>query len=339
MAAQTAWLEKDYYDVLGVPETASDKEIQRAYRKLARTHHPDANDGDPAAEDRFKEISTAYDVLGDDAKRKDYDELRRMVAAGAMDDGRQPGTGPGARHPGFHGAGYGDGFDGQSFTFHVDGSEGFEGFDVADLLRGMFGGGGARPGGFAGGGPRANAGPRRGPDLRAELPLGFAEAVAGLTTELDLGDPAGRTKVRIPAGVDDGQLVRIPGKGGPGRDGGLAGDLYVTVRVGSHPLFGRDGHDLTIRVPVTYPEAVLGADVEVPTLDGPAVTVRIPPGTPAGRVLRVRGKGVPRPDGSRGNLLVTIEVSVPSTVGDEERAAVEALAAATTHDPRAHLGI
>jgi molecular chaperone DnaJ len=343
MAVQTDWLEKDYYAVLGVPETATDTEIQRAYRKLARAHHPDANGGDAGAEERFKEISAAYDVLGDGGKRAEYDEVRRMVAAGAAGPGGFPGGSygrGGSAAGGFPGGSryttFGDGVGGRSFTIHVDGTdgfEGFEGFDVSDLLGGVFGGG------RAAGGPRGKSGPRRGADLRAELPLGFAEAVSGLTTEIDLGGPAGRTKVRIPAGVADGQLVRIPGKGGAGRDGGPPGDLYVTVRVGSHPFFGRDGDDLTLRLPVTYPEAVLGAEVGVPTLDGTSVTVRIPPGTPAGRVLRVRGKGVPRPDGSRGNLLVTVEVAVPSSIGDEERAAVEALAAATTHDPRAHLSV
>jgi molecular chaperone DnaJ len=267
-----------------------------------------------------------------------------MVAAGAAAPGGFPGASyraggatAGGFPGGFPGATFADG-DGQAFTIRIDGTDGF---DVSDLLSGMFGGsGGAGPrAGWTNGGPRPKAGPRRGPDLRAELPLGFAEAVSGLTTEIDLGEPAGRTKVRIPAGVADGQLVRIPGKGGAGRDGGPPGDLYVTVRVGSHPLFGRDGHDLTLRLPVTYPEAVLGAEVQVPTLDGKPVTVRIPPGTPAGRVLRVRGQGVPRPDGSRGNLLVTVEVAVPSSIGDAERAPVAALADVSDHDPRAHLAV
>jgi molecular chaperone DnaJ len=378
MAVQTEWLEKDYYKVLGVADTASDKEIQRAYRKLARQFHPDANPNNPEAEERFKEISAAYDVLGDAEKRKEYDELRRLgpMAAG-------------------FGNGGGDGFSG--FRFTTDGN----GFDLGDLFGDMIAG---RARGPAGGGARTTA--LRGRDLEAELHLDFTQAVYGLTTEVHVtsevtcstcggsGAKPGtqpvtcptcqgrgqvsetqgffaiaqtcrrcrgrgqivetpcedcrgagvqrkprQVKVRIPAGVDDGQLIRLPGRGEPGRDGGPPGDLFVLVRVAPHALFGRDGPNLTLRLPVTYPEAVLGAEVKVPTLDGAPVTVRIPPGTRSGRVLRVRGHGVPRARGGRGDLLVTVEVDVPSSVDAKERKAVEALAKALSGNPRAHLGV
>ncbi len=150
---------------------------------------------------------------------------------------------------------------------------------------------------------------------------------------------ARQVRVRVPAGVEDGQLIRLPGRGEPGRGGGPPGDLFVTVRVAPHPLFARTGRNLTLTVPITYPEAVLGAEVKVPTLDGAPVTVRIPPGTPSGRTFRVPGHGVPRPGGSRGDLLVTVEVAVPQHMGAKERKAVEALASAMERSPRAHLGV
>jgi molecular chaperone DnaJ len=377
VAVQTEWLEKDYYKVLGVPETASEKEIQRAYRRLARQYHPDANPNDRDAEERFKEISAAYDVLGDADKRKEYDELRRL--------------GPMAG-----GFGGGAGFPGGTGGFRVDGM----GFDLGDLFGDVFGG------------PTRTAGRRRaaarGRDLEAELRLTFEEAVAGLTTDVHLTSEAtcatcggsgarpgtspvicpacqgqgqvsetqgffaisqtcrrcrGRgqvvetpcddcrgagvvrkprqVKVRVPAGVDDGTLIRLPGRGEPGRNGGPPGDLFVVVRVSPHKLFGRRGDDLTLTVPVTYPEAVLGAEVKVPTLDGAPVTVRVPPGTPSGRVLRMRGHGVPRRGGGRGDLLVTVEVAVPTHVSAKERKAVEALAKSMNGNanPRTHLGV
>ncbi len=377
MAVQTEWLEKDYYKVLGVSESASDKEIQRAYRKLARQYHPDANPDNAEAEEKFKEISAAYDVLGDAEKRKEYDELRRLgpMAAGGF------------------GGGNGGGFG----SFRVDD---VGEFDLGDLFGDVFGGARTRGG-------RARSAAARGRDLEAELHLTFDQAVYGMTTEVhvtsevtcstcggsgakpgtspvtcqacggrgqvsqtqgffamtqtcrrcggrgqmvetpcDTCRGAGverkprQVKVRIPAGVDDGQIVRLPGRGEAGRNGGPAGDLFVVVHVAPHPLFGRVGRNLTLRLPVTYPEAVLGAEVKVPTLDGAPVTVRIPPGTPSGRVLRVRGHGVPKAKGGRGDLLVTVEVEVPRNVGAKERKAVEALAKAMEgSNPRAHLGV
>lgn len=376
MAPQREWFEKDYYRVLGVSETASQKDIKSAYRKLSRQYHPDNNPDDRAAEERFKEVSAAYDVIGDAEKRKEYDEVRKLGPMGGMFGGA---GGPG---PGGPGAG----------SFRVE--------DLGDIFGGLFGRG-RRAGGAARG-----TGPHRGQDLEAELHLDFDDAIRGLTTTIHLTSEAacstchgsgarpgttphtcpqcgGRgvlddnqgffsfsqpcpscggqgfviddpcptcrgtgiehrpreVKVRLPAGVADGQRIRLKGRGGPGRNGGPPGDLYVTARVGPHPLFGRRGDDLTLTVPVTFPEAALGADVRVPTLDGGSVTVRIPAGTRSGRTLRVKGKGVPGRK-KTGDLLVTVEVAVPQKLSDDERKAVEALAAATNgRSPRAHLGV
>jgi molecular chaperone DnaJ len=290
MAVQTEWLEKDYYALLGVPETASEQDITRAYRRLARELHPDVNPDKPEAEERFKAVSSAYDVLGDPAKRKEYDELRRLGAGGFADEG--------------------GGF-GIRFTTADD---------LGDLgdLGGLFGD-------LFGGATRA----RRGRDVEAEVALSFEEAVTGAERRV------GNATVRIPAGIEDGQLIRVPGHGNPGTNGGPPGDLYVTARVDRHPVFGREGPHLTLRVPVAFAEATLGADVRLPTLHGDPVTLRLPPGTPSGRTFRVRGEGVP----GRGDLLVTVEVAVPKRLTDAERRAVEQLAEATPESPRAYLGV
>ena len=379
MAPQREWFEKDYYKVLGVSETATAKEITRAYRKLARELHPDANPGDAAAEERFKEVSAAYDVIGDEAKRKEYDEVRKLGPMGGM------GFGPGG--------GAGGGFDPGAAGFN------FQGADLGDLLGGLFGGGRRRGGGSRG------SGPQRGADLEAELHLPFREAVAGVTTTLHLTsdmpcstchgsgarpgtgpvtcqncggrgvlddnqgmfsfstpcpvcggagtvitDPCPtcrgsgierrprEVKVRIPAGVDDGQRIRLKGRGGAGRNGGPAGDLYVVVHVDRDDVFGRDGRNLTLSVPVTFAEAALGTKLTVPTIDGGTVTLKVPPGTPSGKVFRVRGRGVETKKGT-GDLLVTVQVAVPTELTDEQRAAVEAMAATLPEAPRAHLGV
>ena len=371
MPAQREWLEKDYYKVLGVPDKATDKEITSAYRKLAKKYHPDAS---PGSEDRFKEVSTAYDVLGDPAKRREYDEIRRYGPVGG----------------GFPGGGRaGGGFNGGS-----------AGYDLGDLLGGLFGAGGR------GGGHQGAAGARRGDDLETTLHLSFRDALEGVTTAVNVTSDAScstcngtgsapgtspvicsrcggrgvlaedqglfsfsspcrecggtgmrvetpcltcrgsgiqrrprQVKVRIPAGVEDGQRIRVKGRGGAGHNGGPAGDLFVVVEVERHQLFGRRGKNLTLRLPVTYPEAVLGATVKVPTLEEP-VSLRIPPGTPSGKTLRVRGRGVPGKNGA-GDLLVTVEVVVPSALTDEQREAAEAMAAAFPADasPRRHLGV
>ena len=313
MTATAEWLEKDYYQLLGVPETATDKEITKAYRKLARQLHPDTNP-DKGDSDRFKDVAAAYDVLHDEDKRREYDELRRLAAQRGRQRAGGYATRAGSAAPG-------------GYTIRVDNLDdaAFGDVDMEDLLGAMFGAGrSART-------PRA----RRGADLAAELQLGFEEAVRGTTRQLSV---EGRTvHARIPAGVEDGQTIRLKGHGDRGVNGGPPGDLLVRVHVSPHPLFGRHGRDLTLTVPVTFPEAALGADIAVPTLDGP-VTVRIPPGTASGRTLRVRGRGVPSRKGA-GDLLVTVEVSVPARLTERQRAAVEQLAAATTESPRAHLGV
>ena len=388
MAAQREWFEKDYYSVLGVAPGASEKELSRAYKKLAKQHHPDANAGNPEAEERFKEVNAAYDVLGDAEKRKEYDEVRRMVASG---------VGPGGFGAG--GGSYGGGFGGPGgYQFDVDFDSGG---GLGDLLGNLFGNRGR------GGGRRSAHAPQRGQDLETELHLSFDDAVRGVTSTVrfradavchtchgsgaapgtspetcpqchgtgsiavDQGpfsfsqvcptcggrgqvipEPCptchGRgveardreVKVRVPAGVSDGQRIRVKGRGGAGANGGPPGDLYVVVNVTPHPLFGRSGKDLTIRLPLTFAEATLGADVKVPTLDG-QVTMRIPPGTPAGKVMRVRGQGVPADTSKNGktggDLLVTLDVVVPTQLDERQREAVEALAAATDADPRADL--
>ena len=372
------WANKDFYKVLGVAKNASQADIKKAYRKLARDNHPDSNPGNKAAEDRFKGISEAYAVLSNDKKRKEYDEARTMFG--------QFGSRMG-------GAGFGGGGPG--------GPGGFQGgvdFDIGDLLGGIFGGRGRGRG-------RQPQG-RRGDDLETEASITFEQAIEGATLPLRMTSdepcdechgsgarpgtvpkvcdechgsgmvtgtsggvfamtepcpkcrgrgmvvehpcpkchgsgraPASRTmQVRIPAGVKDGQRIRLKGKGGRGEGGATDGDLYVVVHVAKHPLFGRKGSDLTIKVPVTFDEAVLGADIEVPTLDGAPVKIRVPAGTASGRTLRARGKGAPKAGGQRGDLLVTIDVEVPRDLDEKTRKAVEALRASRNgEDPRRKL--
>lgn len=356
--SQHDWLEQDFYKVLGVDPEAGEKEITKAYRKLARQYHPDANSGDEKAEERFKEISAAYDVVGDESKRKEYDEIRRLGPVGG----------------GFRGGG--GNFGGGGFNF--------EGVDLGDLLGGMFGRGG-------GGRSAGTAAPVKGDDLETRLHLSFDDAVAGVTTSVHLTSDAAcssckgsgsrpgtaptscpscggrgvlddnqglfsfsqpcpqcggrgrvvtdpcptcrgsgmerrprQVKVRVPAGVKDGQKIRLKGRGGPGRNGGPHGDLFVTVDVAKHELFGRKGNHLTVDVPITFPEAALGAKVGVPTMDGSTVTLKVPAGTPSGKTFRVKGRGVT--SGSKtGDLLVTVDVDVPTKLSAAERRAIEAL--------------
>jgi molecular chaperone DnaJ len=302
VAVQADWVEKDLYAVLGVANDADGKTISRAYRKLARELHPDTHPDDPNAAERFKEVTAAYDVIGDPTKRAEYDEFRRAVAGTRSGPGDRP-----AR----------DGGDGPVWTrFETGDFGGSDGFD--DLLAGLFGGADLR-----------GSAVRRGADREAVLDLDFENAVRGLTTEVTLTGPDGSQtfKVRVPAGVDDGQRIRLAGKGGPGLNGGPPGDLYVLVRVAPHPRFGRRGQNLTIDAPITWPQAVLGTEIDVPTLDGPTVRVRVPAGTPHGRTLRVRGHGVRSANGS-GDLLVGIRLVVPDHLTEEQRRAVEAVAEA-----------
>ena len=351
MAVQREWLEKDYYRVLGIPATATDKDVTTAYRKLAKKLHPDANPGDRTAEERFKDVSAAYDVLGDPGKRKEYDEARRLGVGAGMRSGGGPG-------------GFGAGASGIKFDYN----------DLSDLLGGAFGR------------RKPTGGPKRGSDLETELHLSFAEAVSGLETSVNLtsdvactmcsgtgaapgtnpvicgvcgsrgviDDNQGlfgfsrpctackgtgmrvetpcpacsgtavvrkprRIKVRVPAGVQDGKRLTYKHKGDAGRDGGQAGDLHVTVHVAPDSRFGRVGDDLTVTVPVSFPDAALGATVTAPTMDG-SVRFPIPAGTRSGRTFRVRGKGV-----KGGDLRVTVDVAVPATLTDEQRHLVEQL--------------
>jgi molecular chaperone DnaJ len=370
------WIEKDFYKVLGVSKTANAAEIKKAYRALARTHHPDANANDAKSEAKFKDVSEAYDVLSDPAKRKEYDEARSLFGGG-----------------GFRGAG------GQPGNFNFDlgdvfGRGGGTGGGLGDVLGGLFNRGG--------GTTRA---PRRGADVETTVTLAFTEALHGVTLPLRLtgeapcaacagtGAKAGTTprvcatcggsgsnnrnvgnfafaepcrdcrgrglvvddpcptcngsgrghssrtvQARIPAGVKDGTRIRLKGKGAPGERGGPAGDLFVMVTVAAHPVFGRVGDNLTVVVPVTFVEAALGAEVEVPTIASHPVRLKLPAGTASGRTFRVRGRGAPRRDGTHGDLLVSIEVAVPAKLSTAAKEALAAFGEATSdHDPRADL--
>src|SRR6476620_2024759 len=370
------FIEKDFYKVLGVPKDATESETKKAYRKRAREFHPDANKGNAKAEERFKEISEANDVLGDPKKRKEYDEARALFGNG----GFRPGPGAGGGSFNFD---LGDLFGGGA----GGGSQGGFGGGIGDVFGGLFNRGGTTAG---------RTQPRRGQDIDTEVTLSFTEAIEGATVPLrmtsqaackacsgtgdangnprvcptcvgtgqvargsgggfSLTDPcpdckgrgliaenpceickgSGRAKssrtmqVRIPAGVSDGQRIRLRGKGAPGERGGPAGDLYVVVHVGRHPVFGRKDANLTVTVPVTFTEAALGGEVKVPTLGGPPVTLKLPAGTPNGRTMRARGKGAVRKDGTRGDLLVTVEVSVPTDLGADAQDALEAYREAT----------
>jgi molecular chaperone DnaJ len=382
------WLEKDFYKVLGVSKTADADEIKKAYRKLARKYHPDSNSGDPSAEARFKDVSEAYDVVGDVKKRKEYDEARRLFGSGGF---RMPGSSSSGQ------GGQGFGFD-VGDLFNRSGSASGSGGGLGDILGGMFGGGRTTT--------TSTARPRRGADIESEATIDFAEAVNGVTVGLKMtsdepcktcrgtgakygtvpkvclkcegtgmqtsvqggvfamtepcteckgrglvvdqpcetchgsgrGQSSKTMQVRIPAGVQDGQRIRLKAKGAAGERGGPAGDLYVTVHVKPHRIFGRQGEHLTLNVPVSFTEAALGAEIKVPTLDGLPVTVRIPAGTANGSKLRVRGKGSVRRDGTKGDLMLTIEVQVPHELNDEQRTKLQEFSSASAQpDLRAGL--
>ncbi len=353
MASQD-WFEKDFYSILGVPADADAKTIKKRYRKLARDLHPDARPGDKGAEQKFKEIGEAYAVLSDDEQRKQYDAVRAMSRGGARFSAGGPGGGGGAA--GFEdvfsnlfgggGGGGPAGGGGRSYTYSrgpggFGGTTSSEAPDLEDLL-GMFGAGGSG-GGFGGfGGPPGGAGPRRTPrkgrDLHATASLSFRQAVAGDTVIVS-GVGGKSITARIPPGVKDGATIRLRGKGEPPMGASSEpGDLLLKITVKPHPVFSRDGDNLTLDLPVTFAEAALGATVGVPTLDGGQVKVRITPGTPSGRVLRVRGRGVHRKDGSAGDLLAKVQVMVPQRLTDEAKAAVETLQRLDAEiDPREEL--
>ena len=304
--------ENDLYQILGVTKDADHEAIRKAYRKLARQNHPDLNPGDDAAEERFKRISRAWDVLSDAAKRRNYDEFGEVSLESGFDAdaARKARESFGARFG--SGGRPGAGTSGGDFHFG----------DLDDLFGGVFSGpGGAR-----------REVRMRGSDVEAELELDFLEAVRGGEKRLSLRRPnpdgSAATQditVRIPAGVAENGRLRIPGKGGSGLGGGPAGDLWVTLRVRPHKIFERQGKNLSVDLPITVGEATLGCQVEVPTLDGRA-TLTIPAGTDSGARLRMRGKGVPDPrGGTPGDLLVRIQIRVPRGLDDETRSAIEAL--------------
>jgi molecular chaperone DnaJ len=376
------WFEKDYYKVLGVPKNATAAEIKKAYRKLAQKNHPDANPGNKDAEDRFKEISAANDVLGDAEKRTQYDKVREMAGSGFGGFGGFGGPGPGGQRVRTEG-----------FNFEDLGDIGGIG-DLFSVFTGRGRGGGRR---------QAEV---KGADLETEVRVSFDEAMAGTTVPLRIQGPAQcptcggsgaepgtspttcpvcqgtgsvavnqgvfsiarpcpecggsgrivehpchecggsgnvrRTRefsVRIPPGVRDGARIRLGGRGEAGPSGGRPGDLFVTVRVAPHRLFGRKGSDLTLELPVTFSEAALGTNLRVPTMNG-EVTLKIPAGTPSGKTFRVRGKGAPRPrKGGTGDLLVTIRVDVPQKLSKEEKELLARLQQVQKESPRKGLGV
>ncbi len=386
------WLEKDYYKALGVSKNAKAEDIKKSYRKLARELHPDANPDNKKAEERFKEVSEAYDVLGDTEQRKKYDEARELYGSGGRFGGFGGGGG-GGRNQRSGGNARSQADFGDMFGANQPAGGGF-----SDVFGGLFNRGGAG----GGGGARQ---PRRGSDIESEVTLGFNDALHGVTLPLRLAsqgictscggsgarpgtapkacpacqgsgarihnqggfafsEPCDRCHghglsiddpcptchgtgqatsthtihARIPAGVKDGQRIRLKGKGGPGTNSGPAGDLYIVVNVSKHPVFGRDGNNVTINLPVAFDEAALGANVRVPTPDGSTVTLKLPQGTSNGRKFRVKGKGAHPKGKAPGDLLVTVTVEVPAELSDDARVAIESLRTARgSYDPRAEL--
>lgn len=321
MASQD-WLDKDFYKTLGVSKDVSEADLKKAYRKLARQYHPDANPGDAAAEAKFKEISEAYSVLSNADQRKEYDAIRAMGSGARFSSG--PG-GPG-QQAGFEDvfSGLFNGGGGQRVRYSTSGG-GRPGGGYEDIFS-MFGGGQ----GFGG---QGFGGPQPGQDVTAQATLPFAEAIDGATVTLSTAD-GHHVKTRVPAGVRDGQKIRLRGKGGPGNP---PGDMIITVHVKEHPVFKRDGDNLRVTVPVTISEAALGATIEVPTYGGGNVRVKVPSGTPSGRTFRVRGKGV-KTKKRTGDLLVTVEVAVPSKLSGKAKEALAAFTEAVGEEsPRAEL--
>jgi len=318
--ASQDWFDKDFYKVLGVAKDTSDAELKKTYRKLARQFHPDSNAGDAKAEARFKEISEAYSVLSDPEQRAEYDQVRAMGSGARFTSGA-------AGQPGGFEDVFGSMFGGSNRR------AGFQQNGFEDLLGGMFNNCGF---GRASGGYQGYGGPTRGRDLSASTTLDFLTAINGETITLQ---PSGGKpiKVKIPAGVSDGQKIKLRGKGEPSPDGGEAGDLVLTVAVRKHPVFERDGLNLRVDLPVTFVEATLGATVEVPTLGGEPVRLRVAAGTPSGRVLRVKGRGVSTPKGT-GDLLASVHVAVPSHLSDSAKKHLEEFAASMPQEnPRAEL--
>jgi len=326
------WFEKDFYAVLGVGKDATGADVKKAYRKKARTLHPDVNANDKASEARFKEVGEAYAVLSDPEKRQQYDSVRAMAGGARFTAG-----GPGHDAGGFEdllGGLFGQA-GAQNARFGRPAGAGAGGIPPGfeDLLGGLFSQGAGAPGGYPGAGSGPTRGPRRGADVQASTTLDFVDAVEGSTVTLQSAE-GGQVRVRIPAGVKDGQKIRLAGKGRQGDPGSPAGDLTITVAVRPHPVFTRTGDDLRVTVPVSFPEAALGGEIEVPTVDGGTVRLKIPAGAPSGRTLRVKGRGITTKKGT-GDLLVTVAVAVPQKLDEAARTAVEAFQTATaSEDPR-----
>jgi molecular chaperone DnaJ len=371
MSINRDWLEKDYYAVLGVAKNASPAEIKKAYRKQAQRLHPDANKGDKSAEERFKEVSVAYDVLGDQKKRQEYDRVRDMAASGFRFGSPGGPGGPGGvrfEDLGFDVGGLGDLFD--LFGQGRRGTGGPRGADLEASVEVSFdqamggttvplrisgnapcqtcGGSGAKPG------TSVRTCPECGGSGSVAVDQGFFSLArtcprcAGRGQVIDElcptcggsgSTPRTRTlRVKVPAGVQDGARIRLAGRGEAASSGGRPGDLYVRVHVTPHRFFGRRGSDLTLTLPLTFPEAALGAQVPVPTLNG-SVTLKVPAGTKTGRTFRIRGKGARKPGGGKGDLLVTVQVEVPARLTKQERELLKEFQAASGENPRAGLGL
>ena len=342
--SEQEWFSKDFYKVLGVDKKADKKAITKAYRKLARQWHPDQNPGDTAAETKFKEIGEAYAVLSNDEERKRYDAIRAMAGGGARFSAGSGGAGGfedlfGA----FGGAGGSFGGGGHNVRFQASGMPG-GGAGFEDILSGLFGGaagGGSRFGGESYGSPfsaRASRGaptPEKGGTVRAKLSISLRQALTGATLTIKVGGSP--IKVRIPAGIKDGQKVRVKGHGKPGLHGGPTGDLEVAVTVKPHPVYSREGNDLVVTLPVTVSEAILGTVIDVPMIDGGTAAVKVPAGSSSGAEIRVRGKGVSTSKVS-GDLVARVAIQVPEKPNRElKRLAKEMAQAEGDLDVRASL--
>jgi molecular chaperone DnaJ len=313
------WFSKDFYATLGVPKDADQAAIKKAYRRLARDLHPDRHPGDTKAETRFKDVGEAYAVLSDEKQRQQYDAVRTMGGGGPRFQAGGPGGGGGGFEDVmggmFGGGGRGGGFPG-------GGRGGGRGGGFEDMLGDIFGGG-------------FRQGPTQGSDVAAATEVSFRQAAEGATVHLSLDGR--KISTRLPVGVKNGQKIRIRGKGRPGAGGGPAGDLLLTVHVSKHPVFTYEGVHLRVTLPVSIDEAVLGATVEVPTLDGSRVRVKVPAGTQSGRTLRVKGRGLTGKS-STGDLLATVQIAVPSKLSKAAKEALQTFALETAKDdPREEL--
>lgn len=321
--ASNDWFDKDFYKVLGVSKDVADADLKKTYRKLARKYHPDSNQGDPKAEAKFKEVSEAYSVLSDKEQREEYDQIRAMGSGARFQAGGPQG---------------GSGFEDVFSKFGRRGAGGQADFDDIFSMFGQQGGSSFGSGRFGqtSGGYQGFGGPQRGGDLTARTTIDFLTSVKGETISLQ-GEDGKPFKVKIPAGVADGQKIRLRGRGRPSPDGGESGDIVISITVRPHAVFTREGLNLRVVVPVTFTEAALGATIEVPTLGGDPVKLRVAPGTPSGRVLRVKGRGVQTTKGT-GDLLAEVQVAVPTHLDEKAREALQ-----TFHDlepkenPRADL--